>query len=425
MTVVEIVASASIGNGTPVERLVCHPRLPMVAALERARPAVHVWDCGTGALRELGIVGAESSTYGDTDRWQRTPAVAWHPDQPLLLISGEDGVVQWTAAGLGKPDGVPPTASYRGMTFSPDGQTLWASPSSRGGNDAWAHSDVLDLAKGTVSTGPQWDTGAVPHPAGGLVATLCSDQGATLGLFARVDSETTPAVLRVLRRALVLDADGYEAPVFSQDGRHVAIRGNAYENSLEVFAFPTLHRVLATTLGDPSPGYPYPPEWLAQMRAWSRHNIAFGARPGVLWVGTPKGTLLEVDVDDRHAVEHDVLAGSPVTALCATRAGELVVATGAGDLVLLSVLPAPGAAQAIDDEAPRAAVAAFLASTSEVPDDGDLWDHLVTTDGTRAWTPDDLATVTTATTTDPSWLRLQAAVNKQISASGQPEYPKE
>jgi len=50
-----------------------------------------------------------------------------------------------------------------------------------------------------------------------------------------------------------LDADGYEAPVFSADGRRFAIRGNAYENSLAVFEFPSLKLVLATTLGIPAP----------------------------------------------------------------------------------------------------------------------------------------------------------------------------
>src|SRR5690606_6300942 len=114
--------------------------------------------------------------------------------------------------------------------------------------------------------------------------------------FARVDDEATPAAMRLLRRTLILEADGYETPTFSVDGRHFAIRGNAYGNTLEIFAFPSLERVLGTTLGPPTPGYPYPDEWLEQMRAWSRHNIAFGARPGVVWVGTPAGILVEVDV---------------------------------------------------------------------------------------------------------------------------------
>jgi hypothetical protein len=38
---------------------------------------------------------------------------------------------------------------------------------------------ALELASGTVAAGPRWDTGVAAHPGGGLVATLCSDQGAT------------------------------------------------------------------------------------------------------------------------------------------------------------------------------------------------------------------------------------------------------
>jgi hypothetical protein len=389
----------------------------LAAGLDSERPAVHVWEFGAGQLHELGTVGAESAVYGDAVGWERrerTPAVAWHPDQPLLMVAGEDGVVRWTPAGLSEPEGLPPTAGYSDLAFSPDGRTLWASPSSGDEGDAWESSDVLDLASGTVRTGPRWDTGVAEHPAGGLVVTLCSDQGATLGLFARVDHEAVPAAMRVLRRALILDADGYETPVFGADGRHLAIRGNAYDNSLEVFGFPSLHRVLATTLGEPSPGYPYPEEWLAQMRAWSRHNIAFGAQPGVLWVGTPRGTLVEVDLDGPHAVEHDVLAGSPVTALGATTTGELLVAGGEGDLALLSVRTGSAKARPTDGDASRATVTAFLDATSDVPEGGDLETHLVVTDGVRDWEPDDLATVNTATATDPTWLQLTVAVNNLL-----------
>ena len=117
--------------------------------------------------------------------------------------------------------------------------------------------------------------------------TFQSDQGATLGLFARVDQGSTPAAMRVLRRALILDCDGYQTPVFSADGRHLAIRGNAYDNSVEVFEFPSLTRVLATTLGDPSPGYPYPAEWrgnallvTAQPRLRRRARGAVGRHAG-------------------------------------------------------------------------------------------------------------------------------------------------
>jgi hypothetical protein len=221
--------------------------------------------------------------------------------------------------------------------------------------------------------------------------------------------------MRVLRRALILDADGYKTPIFSADGRYFAIRGNAYENSLEVFEFPSLNRVLAITLGEPNPGYPYPQEWLEQMRAWSRHNIAFGVQPGVLWVGTPTGALVEVDLDNQHAVEHDVLPGFPVTALSATATGELVVATGESDLALVSVLTGSTKAHAADARISRDLVTAFLDATSEVPDDGDLETYLIVTDGARTWGPDALETVTTATATDPTWLQLRAAINNALA----------
>jgi hypothetical protein len=217
--------------------------------------------------------------------------------------------------------------------------------------------------------------------------------------------------MRVLRRALILDADGYEAPVFSAEGRLFAVRGNAYENSLAVFEFPSLKCVLATTLGMPSPGYPYPQGWLEQMRAWSRHNIAFGTRPGVLWAGSPTGSLVEVDLDNQQAAGHGVLAGSPVTALSATPAGDLVAATGDGDLVLVSVLTGSAKTHAADAHTARVLVTAFLDATSEAPGDGDLDKYLLVTDGARSWEPNVLDTATTATATDPGWLQLRAAVN--------------
>lgn len=391
----------------------CHPRLPLVAGLDSERPAVHVWDCGGGHLRELGTVGADSTVYGEAvgwDRMKRTPAAVWHPDQPMLLVASEGRVTRWTPAGLDELPGLPPATAYENLAF-PDGHTVWAVPSPGTDDDPWESADVLDLTSGTVGTGPGWDTGVATHPAGGLVATLRSDQGATYVVFVRVAREGSRSVMRVLGRALILDCDGYETPIFSADGRHIAIRGNAYDNSIDVFEFPSLHRVLATTLGEPNPGYPYPPEWLEQMRAWSRHNIAFGVQPGVLWVGTPAGALVELDLDGQRVVEHDLLAGSPVTALGATATGDLVVASGEGELLLVSVPADTTDVHTADSDSSQATVAAFLAATSDIDDDGDWEEQLVVTDGTRTWEPQDLATVTSATATDPTWLQIQAAMN--------------
>jgi hypothetical protein len=119
--------------------------------------------------------------------------------------------------------------------------------------------------------------------------------------------------------------------------------------------------------------------------AWPRHNIAFGARPGVLWAGTPAGALIETDLDSGQAATHYVLGGSPVTALSATAGGDLIVATGAGDLALVSVTVGHRTAPALD--ALQARAAAFLADTSVVPDDRDHYAHLVVKDGLRTWEP--------------------------------------
>lgn len=392
---------ARIHSTTTIERLVCHPRLPLAAGWDAERPAIWIWEYPDGQLREVGTVGADSAVYGDAighDRFHLTPSVAWHPGEPLLVVADGGGTVSWTPSGTRAIDGLPPTEYHRNVAFSPDGRTLWASPAE--GEDGWMSSLALDVASGATTVGPRWDTGVVAHPGGGLLATLQSEQGATLVLFSR---DTGPA-LQPLRRALVLDCDGYQTPVFSPDGRHFAVRGNSYDNSLEVFEFPSLRRALGLILGEPNPGYPYPQEWLDRQRAWSNHNIVFGPVPGVLWIGTPQGAVVELEVDGEQATEHEVLSGSAVTALTATATGELLLAGRDGVLLLLSV----GSAGPV--EASKAAVTGFLAGTTEASV-VDL-DHLDLTDGTRTWQPGDLATVSEDSETDPSWLRIQAAMNR-------------
>ncbi|MEV4130554.1 hypothetical protein AB0J72_00085 [Dactylosporangium sp. NPDC049742] len=391
---------AQIRSEAPLERLLCHPRLPLIAGWDAERPAIRIWEYAIGQLREIGAVGADSAVYDATgyDRFERTPSAAWHPEKPQLAVTDGDHTVCWTRAGTFRIESVPPTEYHRDVAFSPDGRTLWLSPA--GGEEGWESSITLDLASGATAIGPRWDTGVVTYPGGGLLATMQSDQGATLVLFSR---DTGP-VLRPMRRALVLDCDGYETPIFSPDGRQFAVRGNAYDNSLEVFDFPSLRRVLGLTLGEPSPGYPYPQEWLDSMHAWSRHNLAFGPRPGVLWIGTPEGAVIELEIDGKQATEHETLPGSAVTALTATATGELIVAGQDGTLLVLSIGRAGPA------EASTAAVTGFLAGTSEAS--AVDMDQLDLTDGTRTWQPGDLETVTEASESDPSWLQIQAAMNR-------------
>jgi hypothetical protein len=100
-----------------------------------------------------------------------------------------------------------------------------------------------------------------------------------------------------------------------------------------------------------------------------------------------------------------------VTALCATAAGDLIAATGDGDLALITLAADSAAASAAAGGEAQARVAAFLDGSSEAPGDGSLKAHLVLTNGARTWEPDDLETVTAAAKTDPTWLRIRAAVN--------------
>lgn len=385
--------------GATLERLLCHPTLPLIAGWDTDRPTIRIWEYTVGQLREIGAFGTGAAVYDASgyDRFERTPSAAWHPAEPQLVIADDTSTVCWTPSGTAAIGGVPPAEYSREVAFSPDGRTLWLSPND--GENGWESSIALDLASGATAIGPRWDTGVAAHPGGGLVATLQSDQGATLVRF----SQDTEPVLRPLRRALILDCDGYQTPIFSRDGRHFAVRGNAYDNSLEVFEFPSLRRLLGLTLGDPCPGYPYPQEWLDSMQAWSRHNVAFGPSPNILWIGTPEGAVIEFEIDARQGTEHEVTPGSPVTALTAAATGELIVA-GDDTLLVLSAGPASPAKASTD------APTAFLAGTSEasVTDT----DELELTDGNRTWQPGDLNTVTDPSDSDPSWLKIGAAMNR-------------
>jgi hypothetical protein len=395
------------------ERLVCHARLPLVAGLDSARPAVHVWEFGPAGLRELDIIDADAAEYSP-EPWQRDdpiPSVAWHPHEPRLFVTGTTGLRQWGPGGTSLVPGAPAGAAYHYVAFSPDGRTLWAWPSSSGDEDpAWETSDAVDLATGALRRCVRWDKGIVEHPGGGLIVTLSSDQGATHGLFARPD-DGVPGRMRVLRHALLLDVDGYEAPVFSPDGRFLAIRGDAYVQSLHVFEFPTLRLALHTTLGRSYRGaYPPPQEWMDEHHSWSRHNIAFAQPSGALLVGTTQGSIIEIDLDGGRVVGHSV-SEAPISSLAALSSGQVVVADRSGRVsVMAASADTPAATHTVDRPTARARVDAFLASTTELPDDANLYTDLVRTDGVRTWDGRKLDEVTTADDGDPTWLRLQAAI---------------
>jgi hypothetical protein len=55
------------------------------------------------------------------DRDRQTPAVAWHPTRPLLLVTGAGEVLRWTPEGVAAAEELP---ADRCLAFSADGETL-------------------------------------------------------------------------------------------------------------------------------------------------------------------------------------------------------------------------------------------------------------------------------------------------------------
>ncbi|WP_370934030.1 hypothetical protein [Amycolatopsis sp. cg13] len=232
MTAVQAIARIPTAS---IRQLVRHPKRPLVAGIELNRPAVHVY-YAERVLRKIGAVGADSAEYGKFPDW---PALAWHPELPELVWSVGGETVRWSRTGTSALD----IAVSDHVAFSPDGQSLWTSPTPPGVFD---RSDAIDLSTGAISPARAWDGGIVAHPAGGLIATKRSDQGASFVLFSRPGDR-----LRFLDRALILDSNGWGLPVFSSDGRYLAIRGNTYEHQVLVFEFPSLRRVRKISLSEP------------------------------------------------------------------------------------------------------------------------------------------------------------------------------
>jgi hypothetical protein len=100
-------------------------------------------------------------------------------------------------------------------------------------------------------------------------------------------------------------------------------------HSLDAFEFPSLRHVLAADL-DPGRADMSHEELVGWFGAWPRHSIAFGARPGVLWAGTPAGALIETDLDSGQAATQHVLGGTSVVPDDRDFHAHLVVTDGYG-----------------------------------------------------------------------------------------------
>ncbi|GAB3250674.1 WD40 repeat domain-containing protein [Kineosporia babensis] len=388
------VAQIQAGPDVSLEGLFSHPGRPWVATLDADRPVIRVWDCSSDQIRLVAVIDEQAAPY-PSERWLLyglTPELAWHPDAVQLLICTPGRLRLWSPQGLQDVANLPATIGYRDVAFSPDGSTVWACPAAD--DDQYERCDVIALDQGIVGSAPYWDTGIVEHPAGGLLLTLVSDQGESYGIFAETGGQR-------LRAALILDADGYRKPVFSPDGRFLAIRGNAYQDLLSLYAFPTLEEIVRLPLDALLPeGHPE--------GNWSGNEIAFD-RYGTLWIGTPVGEIVLLDLEHDNAEKFPVPGGFPVLGVALLATGQLLV-TGERDLVLVE--PTEPTAEAA--EADPALVQAFIAGTEALPEGSALPDSLTLHDGRRSWDGSELAVVTSAEDTDPMWLRARAGINQAL-----------
>lgn len=123
---------------------------------------------------------------------------------------------------------------------------------------------------------------------------------------------------------------------------------------------------------------------------------------------TPDGVLVHVRLPDGGTTEHVVPRLHDPAALAVAADGRVLVAVGDAVLALDGLGRTAG-----DDAATAVAVAEeFLAATETLPDDADPWQDCLLTDGVREWTSEDLDDVTESDDSDPTWLQIQASVNR-------------
>ena len=131
-------------------------------------------------------------------------------------------------------------------------------------------------------------------------------------------------------------------------------------------------------------------------------------------MGSPTGRVLQIDLAGGPDVDHDVDGVDSISALTVTAAGEVLLGTGSGDLLLFRKFGQATTGTQVDLGPGRARVAAFVAATTDLPDDADLDDDLELTDGVSSWAGQELAGLTTASESDPVWLQMKAAIQASM-----------
>lgn len=448
---------ASVHHGAPLHHLRFHPTLPLLATVDAHHVAVHVWTWRAGELLRLGSIGEPgvARVPDSIGRLQRGRDIDWHPTRPWLAVAGAQGVQLWMcdlAAGvqLLRTCGVMPPCErvvedtlywqssnggemqpvtrhrtiprelpgYMHVGFSPSGRSLWASAVDARDEEVrdGLASDWFDLDDPAHATQVwRWDTDLALHPEGELMAAFESNQGATLLRFARVNDGPAGESIETLRRALVLDADGYCDLTFSPRGDRFLFHGNAYEGFCQVHAFPSLERVCIVPLDGWKETLEkrLPPSWNDYCPFFE--SLAFSPDNEGLLIGLRSGHLVDLDLRTLEPRDHVLLLDRPLSAFRVRAHDGLLAVTDLDGLLRLYQLPHPAAhPDTTSRPLTRSFVDATAPATRYAP-----WDDLSLTDGLREWSD---ASLDTSDLPDsaPTWARLGAALRACVASEDEP-----
>jgi WD40 repeat protein len=225
----------ALGRGSPCCRTVLPPAPPLAVSPDGSMFAVRLGTSTVGLFSTHTLHQLASFTIRPKDTM--ITALAWSPTRPILAVAGYSGLVQlWrvdgpprlarSLTGLHAVPGAP--EAIQALTFSPDGQLLAASDSSRTDTRGIAGTNLTQygiqfaaLAIWRASNGtlvvPQIDLGT----GQGLAGALAFSRHRKLLAASRPDSSVLildPATGRVRQRVHPLGADETVSLAFAPNG---------------------------------------------------------------------------------------------------------------------------------------------------------------------------------------------------------------
>jgi WD40 repeat protein len=282
----------AIGRGSPCCRTVLPPAPPLAVSPDGSTFAVRLGTSTVGLFSARTLQQRASFTIGP--KGTMITALAWSPTQPVLAVAGYSGLVQ-----LWRVDGAPRLArsltglylvpgapeAIQALTFSPDGQLLAASDSSR--------TDTRGMPEATLG---DYDE---------RFAALAIWQARTGNLVVLQDLGTGPGLAGAL--------------AFSRDGKVLAASRPGPDNSV-LLLDPATGQVRQTL-------HPFGIDETFSLAFAPDGTLATGTRGGIVQLWNP--------VSGDQAAGPVAVAAGPVTSIAFDPAGQRFATTGQDGTVKL------------------------------------------------------------------------------------------